>query len=252
MTAVLSLTHRELRRFYRQRSRIIGSLATPIVFWVLLGTGLTAAFPQANGAGGRGFIEFFFPANLVMTLLFTSIFSTISIIEDRHQGFLQGVLVSPVSAFSLVGGKVFGGATIATFQGLLFLALAPAAGFHLSATSVLLALGAMVVMGFTLTAIGFLFAWRIDSVQGFHSMMNLLLFPMWLISGAFFPLSSAPYWLQWIMKINPLTYGVLALQQSLYVGTPTGEFFRGVVGCFLFGVVFYFLSMITVTQGGRK
>src|SRR4029077_5970708 len=126
----LSMVKRELLRFYRQRSRIVGSLATPVVFWILLGTGLQAAFP--GGAGSQSsFVQFFYPANLVMTLLFTSIFSTISIIEDRNEGFLQAVLVAPVSSVAIVGGKVWGGAIIGLFQGILFLLLAPLAGFSM-------------------------------------------------------------------------------------------------------------------------
>ena len=128
LTGSTTLLRRELIRFYRQRSRIIGSLAMPVIVWGLLGTGLQAAFPSGMGQETREFLKYFFPGNLILTLLFTAIFSTISVIEDRNEGFLQSVLVSPLSPLGLVLGKVVGGALIAFFQGLVFLSLAPSEG----------------------------------------------------------------------------------------------------------------------------
>lgn len=241
----LSLVQRELRRFYRQRSRIVGSLGTPVIFWVLLGTGLQAAFP---GGGQGSFVQYFYPANLVMTLLFASIFSTISIIEDRHEGFLQSVLVAPVSPGAVVGGKVLGGALIGTFQGILFLCLSPFAGFSMGITGAAFALVSMFALSLTMTALGFIFAWRLDSVQGFHSIMNLLLFPMWLMSGSFFPLFKAPLWLKPIMYMNPLTYGVASLQQALHWdkgGIDTLSYPLGIAITLLFGIGFYLIAIRT-------
>ncbi len=126
----LSLCWRELIRFVRQRSRIIGALATPILFWIVIGAGMGRSF-RADMPGGSNFIEYFFPGTLVMILLFTAIFSEISIIEDRREGFLQSVLVAPVSRMAIVLGKVLGGTILATAQGLLFLLLAPLVGIHL-------------------------------------------------------------------------------------------------------------------------
>jgi len=203
-----TLCRRDLVRFFRQRSRIIGVLGTPLIFWGLIGSGFN-------------YMQYLYPGTLVQILLFTSIFSTISIIQDRQQGFLQGVLVAPVSRSAIVLGKVLGGTAIALTQGALFLLLAPLVGIHPGALGWLAALGVMALISFGLTALGVLLAWRFDSVQGFHSIMNLLLMPMWLLSGAVFPPEKAIPWVRVAMVGNPLTYGVSALRQVL-TGEGTG------------------------------
>src|SRR5262249_16647376 len=145
--------------------------------------------------------------------------STISIIEDRREGFLQSVLVAPVSRFAVVLGKALGGTILATAQGVIFLLLAPTVGISFTVTSALLALLIMLIVSFALTSLGSCIAWRMSSTQGFHAIMNLFLMPMWFLSGALFPsdgVAFAP--LRWIMQINPLTYGLAALQRALYWG----------------------------------
>lgn len=233
-----TLAQRELLRFYRQRSRIIGSLAMPVIVWALLGTGLQAAFPSGVGKETREFLKYFFPGNLILTLLFTSIFSTISVIEDRNEGFLQGVLVSPLKPISTVLGKVMGGSLIAFFQGAIFLALAPLAGFHFSPQDFGLICLSIFSTAFTMTTLGFLFAWKLDSVQGFHAIMNLVLFPMWLLCGAFFPVESASTYLKPIMLINPLTYGMSSLKGAMAGGVILSQFFFQVATVIGFGLVF--------------
>jgi ABC-2 type transport system permease protein len=218
--AVWSLWRRDVVRFLRQPSRIVGALATPLVFWALLGSGLNRAFVPGGGAA-TGYLAFFFPGTIALVLLFTAIFSTISVIEDRQQGFLQGVLVAPVPRLAIVAGKLLGGTTLAVGQAMLCLLVAPLAGIHLGlATLPLLAL-VLVLMGLALTGLGFLLAWSLESTQGFHAIMNLLLVPMWLLSGAVFPVATAARWLQPIMLANPLTYGVGALQ-ALMLGPGAG------------------------------
>lgn len=217
MMAVYTLWKRELVRFFRQPSRIAGAAGSPLIFWVLIGSGLSGSF---RGPGDVSYLEYFFPGTMVLTLLFAAIFSTISVIEDRNQGFLQGVLVAPVPRASIAAGKVLGGATLAWLQSVIFLALAPLAGIRLTLSSILAAAGVLAVLGIALTAVGFAFAWKVDSVQGFHAVMNLLLVPMWLLSGAFFPPSGAPGWLAAVMRANPLTYGVAALRWALYGSAP--------------------------------
>ncbi|HYK90256.1 MAG TPA: ABC transporter permease, partial [Acidobacteriota bacterium] len=155
---------------------------------------------------------------LALILLFTSIFSTISIIEDRQVGFLQAVLVAPVSRSAITLGKILGGTTLALIQALIFLLLAPTVGISLSGEKLLALIGILFLVAFALTAVGFLIAWKMDSTQGFHAIMNLLLMPMWLLSGAFFPSSGAPRWIQAIIRANPLTYGVGAVRRTLYLG----------------------------------
>jgi ABC-2 type transport system permease protein len=205
MLAAWTLCQRDVVRFLRQRSRIIGVLGTPLIFWALLGSGFN-------------YMGYLFPGTLIQVLLFASIFSTISIIQDRQQGFLQGVLVAPVSRASIVLGKVLGGTAIAMAQGTIFLLLGPLVGVRPAFPGWLAALGVMTLVSFGLTALGVLLAWRFDSVQGFHGVMNLLLFPMWLLSGAVFPPAKAVAWVRYAMWANPLTYGVDALRRVL-----TGE-----------------------------
>lgn len=218
--AVFTLWKRELVRFFRQPSRIAGAAGSPLIFWVLIGSGLSGSFRLPGGPSDLSYLEYFFPGTMVLTLLFAAIFSTISVIEDRNQGFLQGVLVAPVPRASIAAGKVLGGATLAWLQSVIFLALAPLSGIRLTLSSILAAAGVLAVLGIGLTAVGFAFAWRVDSVQGFHAVMNLLLVPMWLLSGAFFPPSGAPGWLAAVMRANPLTYGVAALRWALYGSAP--------------------------------
>lgn len=221
--AVWSLARRELVRFFRQPSRVAGAAGTPLLFWALLGTGLSSSFKMPGGASGLSYKDYFFPGTIFLVVLFASIFSTISVIEDRNQGFLQGVLAAPIGRLSIVGGKILGGGAIAWLQGILFLLLAPFAGIHLTVGSALGAGAVLALVAVSLCAIGFAFAWRVDSVQGFHAVMNLLLFPMWLLSGSFFPLEGAPGWLAFLMRINPLTYGLAALRSLLYGAPPASS-----------------------------
>lgn len=206
------LFKREVVRFLRQRSRIIGAVGTPLLFWVLIGFGLSHSF----AVDSLSYLHYFFPGIIVMTLLFTAIFSTISIIEDRREGFLQGVLVAPISRLSFVMGKLLGGALLATLQGCLFLLVTPLLGIKLGAADILLTALNMFLLSVGLTGLGFFIAWRLDSTQGFHAVMNLFLMPLWFLSGSVFPVTGAPRWLELLMRINPLTYGVAALQKIFY------------------------------------
>ena len=209
-----TLGWREIVRFYRDRSRVIGSLAPPLLFWVMIGFGLGGSF-QSPGASKVGYLHFLFSGTAVLIVLFTAIFSTISIIEDRREGFMQSVLVAPVSRGAIVLGKILGGSAVALLQGLIFVVLAPLAGIPIGFVQGVSLVGVMFGIAFALTGLGFLIAWRMQSTQGFHAIMNLFLMPMWLLSGSLFPLSGAAPWLKWIMVFNPLTYGVSAFQRVL-------------------------------------
>ncbi|MCA9234610.1 MAG: ABC transporter permease [Planctomycetales bacterium] len=205
--AALTLAERELVRFFRQRNRVFGGLGQPIIFWLLFSEGL-----RPNDLG----YAHFFPGTLVMILLFTAIFATISVIEDRREGFLQSVLVSPAPRWAMVVGKVLGGAAIALLQALLFLALGWATMPLASSPGELLAaVTLMGVIAVALTALGFSIAWLMESTQGFHAIMSVFLLPMWLLSGAFFP-AGGTGWLAWIVRANPLTYGVAGLRHYLH------------------------------------
>jgi ABC-2 type transport system permease protein len=213
-----TLLWREVVRFCRQRSRVVGALAQPVLFWLLLGGGLGASFRPAGAPPGTAYLEYFYPGMIALVVLFTAVFATISTVEDRQHGFLQGVLVAPVPRASIVLGQALGGTTLALGQGLLLLLLAPLLGIPLTVAAVLAAAAVMVLMAFALTSLGLVIAWRMDSTQGFHAIMNLILIPLWLLSGAFFPASGVPGWLHWIMRLDPLTYGVAALRRALYLG----------------------------------
>jgi ABC-type transport system involved in cytochrome c biogenesis permease component len=169
--SVGTLWLREIRSFYRQRSRVIGGLATPLVFWLLLGSGFGTSLRVSSGAG---YLEFFFPGTLALVILFTAIFSNISVIEDRREGFLLSVLVAPVSRLALVLGKILGATTIGVLQGLLLLPLAPLAGLPLDVARLPALVGCMVLVAFGLTGLGFFFAWWLNSVQGFHEADKIL------------------------------------------------------------------------------
>src|ERR1051325_1565724 len=193
--AIWTLCSRELVRFYRQRNRVIGALGSPLVFWLLIGSGMSgvgASFKPFAGHEGMTAIEYLYPGTMALILLFTAIFSTISIIEDRREGFLQSVLVAPIPRMSIVLGKILGGAVLAVSQGLLFLVLAPTVHIWPKPLSLVVVVIVMFLVAFGLTGLGVCIAWKMDSTQGFHAIMNLFLIPMWLLSGALFPASGAP------------------------------------------------------------
>jgi ABC-2 type transport system permease protein len=217
---VATLWWREMVRFCRQRSRLVGAFVQPLVFWLLLGGGLRASFRPPGAPPGASYVEYIYPGIIAMILLFTAIFATISVVEDRREGFLQGVLVAPVPRPAIVLGQALGCTTLAVAQGVIFLLLAPAAGIGLSLRSVLLVTAVMTLVAFGLASLGLALAWRLDSTQGFHAIMNLILLPMWVLSGAFFPAAGVPAALAWIMRANPLTYGMAALRRALYLGNP--------------------------------
>jgi ABC-2 type transport system permease protein len=218
LLAVWSLASREWIRFFRQRTRLIGALGQPILFWILFGAGLRGSFaPPAWAPRNMSYQEYFFPGVAVMIVLFTAIFSTISIIEDRREGFLQGVLVAPISRLAIVLGKLCGGSALAVIQAGFFLALAPLLGLKISVLAGIQVVLFLTLLALALTALGFLIAWPLDSTQGFHAIMSMFLLPMWLLSGAFFPAGDSG-WLRWIICFNPLTYGVAGLRRLLYSG----------------------------------
>ncbi len=206
-----ALWQREVRGFYRQRARVMAGLVTPLIFWLALGSGFGASLQTPAG----GYMEFFFPGAVALVVLFASIFANISVIEDRREGFLLSVLVAPTPRLAMVLGKILGATTVGAVQGALFLPLIPLLGIPVSAAGLPAAGAAVALMAFGLTSIGFFFAWWLNSIQGFHSVMNVVLMPMWLLSGGLFPFEGAHWTMAMLMRLNPLFYGVTALRRAL-------------------------------------
>jgi ABC-2 type transport system permease protein len=211
-----ALLSREVIRFVRQKSRLFGALGQPLIFWLLLGAGLGGMFQLPESYTELSYLEYLYPGIIGLIVLFTAIFSTISVIEDRNAGFLQGVLAAPVPRSGIVLGKIMGGVVMALLQASLMLLAIPFLDVSVSALRFIQLFLGIIVIAFALTSLGYIIAWPMESTQGFHSIMNVLLIPMWLLSGAFFPAEGLPFWLSWIMVINPLTYGMNLIHGLLY------------------------------------
>ena len=197
-----TLWRREMVRFWREKARVLGFVGSPLVFWLVIGSGF-------------GNLGFFFPGALTLTVMMSAVFSSMSLIEDRREGFLLSMLVSPAPRSAMVCGKILGSATLAWWQGLIFLAFLPLTRLHPSPLALVELAGALYLISFTFTALGFLLAWKMDSTQGFHGVANLLLFPLWMVSGALFPATNAHGWMRWLMTVNPLTYALAILRGLL-------------------------------------
>lgn len=213
---VAVLWQRDIVRFFRERTRVVGALLQPLIFWFVIGSGLSPTF-HMQSASQVTYREFFFPGVILMVVLFTSIFATMSLIEDRHNGFMQAVLVGPGSRGAVVLGKSLGSTTVALVQASLFVLLAPLAGFHYSTIDWPLLALALVLTSLALTTTGFAVAWWLDSTQGYHVVMSVLLLPLWILSGSMFP---APRALEHILVFNPMTHAVGAIRRALYAGSP--------------------------------
>ena len=253
MLPAFTLWWREIVRFYRQPTRVVGVLASPLVFWLVIGSGFGTSFRSGVGPGQQHYLDYFYPGALIMIVLFTSIFTMMSVIEDRKEGFLLSVLVAPVPRTAIVLGKVLGGTTLSAIQGMIFQIFAPFAGVHLGLVQVLLAAVVVFLVSFALTALGFAIAWPMDSSQAFHGIVNLFLIPLWLLSGALFPLEGASGWIRVIMRLNPLTYGVEALRGLLYPGAETTfPLSSAMATLVLFSLVMFGLAFLMANRRTRS
>jgi ABC-2 type transport system permease protein len=213
MRAVYILWLRQLKRYSRSRSRMIGSLGQPLLFLLALGFGFAPTFSKA---GGGSYITFIAPGIISMGILFTAVFSGIEIIWDRQFGFLKETLVAPVSRIGIVLGRVLGGATVAMIQGTVVLIVCLVAGFRFDQTVFLpLALVFMFLIALLFTAIGTSIGSVLQDMQGFPLVMNFLVMPLFFFSNALFPIQGLPKALQMIVRFNPVTYGVDGLRGSL-------------------------------------
>jgi len=213
MQAIITIWQREIIRYWRDKTRIISTFFQPLMFLAIFGAGLSQTMSAGNF--GIDFIQFMYPGIIAMSVMGVAFFSTISTVWDREFGFLKEILVAPVSRVSITIGKTLGATTIAALQGFILLALAPAVGVTIQLAMIPKLLFFMILLAFTISGMGLLIASLMKTTESFGLLMQLLIFPMFFISGAFFPLTSVPAWMSVLAKINPLTYGVDALRQVL-------------------------------------
>ncbi|MGH6990152.1 MAG: ABC transporter permease [Stellaceae bacterium] len=213
MNGVYVMWLRELKRFYRSKSRIVGALGQPILFLVALGYGLGPVFAKA---GQGNYLDFLAPGIIGMSIIFTAIFNGMQVIWDRQFGFLKETLVAPVSRVSIMFGRTLGGATVAAVQGTLVLIIAAIAGFRpASWVGIAPAIVVMMLIALLFSALGMAIASKLRDMQGFQLTMNFLVMPIFFLSGALFPLTGVPAALFWVARIDPLSYGVDALRYFL-------------------------------------
>ena len=219
LRAVSIVWRRELIRFRSDRLRAITSLVQPVLFLFVLGTGLSRLASRGLPVG-VDFRTFIYPGVLAMSVLFTAIFSAASIVWDREFGFLREMLVAPVRRWAIVIGKCLGGATVATFQGLIFLALAGVAHVPYDPVLLLTLVGELLLLSFTLTAFGVMMAARIKQIQAFMALTQLFVLPLFFLSGALYPLNGLPAWLTVLTRIDPLTYIVDPMRHAVFDHLP--------------------------------
>jgi ABC-2 type transport system permease protein len=216
LRAVSIVWQRELIRFRRDRLRAVTSLIQPLLFLLVLGTGLSS-LAKGSMPPGVSFKAFIYPGVLAMSVMFTAIFSAASIVWDREFGFLREMLVAPVSRSAIVIGKIFGGATIATFQGIIMLALAGLADVPYNPVLLLTLAAELFLLAFTLTSFGVMMAARITQFQAFMALTQMLVLPLFFLSGALYPLTGLPAWLSFLTRIDPLTYVVGPMRHAVFI-----------------------------------
>ncbi|WP_242338733.1 MULTISPECIES: ABC transporter ATP-binding protein/permease [Anaeromyxobacter] len=254
LATVAVLARRDLVRFFRQPSRLVGALGQPVIFWLVIGSGFGETFRMPGSS--VPYLAYFFPGVVLMVVLFASIFTTASVIEDRHRGFLQSVLAAPGSRVALAVGKTLGSAAVALTQAALFLALAPLAGFGYASVHWPLLLGALALAAVALAALGFAVAWGLDNVQGYHAIQMTLLVPLWVVSGAMFPAPSGTGALAAVMRANPLAYAVSAARRALggpaAPGALAGSGARDLAVCALFTAAALALGALATRRAPRS
>lgn len=219
LKAIYTIWLRDLIRFIRERNRIVGMLGQPLLYLAIVGNGFAASFRLPYTPPGFSYLKFMYPGIIGMSVLFTAVFSAMSIVWDREFGFLKEVLVAPVPRWTVAIGKTLGGSTVAMIQGAILLILAPVIGVHLSLLEALEILGILFIIAFALTSFGITVASRMQSMEGFQMIMNFLIMPLFFLSGALFPLRGVAGWMNTLMRIDPLTYGVDGLR-NVFFTTP--------------------------------
>ncbi|MEQ6376087.1 ABC transporter permease [Bacillaceae bacterium S4-13-56] len=212
MEGIFAIWQRDVIKFTRDRARLLGSFAMPVMFLLIFGSGMSGTMKFMLSAGGGSpdfdYVSFIFPGIVAMTLLTTSIFSSLSVIQDKEFGYMREILVSPISRVNIAIGKVLGGATVALLQGLLMFLLVPLIGVEVQWSSIFLLIPVMFLISSALSSLGLLIASTLTSTEGFQFIVQILIMPMIFLSGALFPINNMPAWMDFLVKINPVTYGV--------------------------------------------
>jgi ABC-2 type transport system permease protein len=222
--AVYIIWYRDIIRFWRDRVRLVMSLAQPILYLAIFGVGLSSTLGKSGSLGGAGlpasfsYIQFMYPGVLGMAVLFTAIFSAMSVVWDREFGFLREILVAPISRSAVALGKALGGATQAALQGVVMLVFAPFVGVHLTVVSVLEVIPLLFLLAFALTSFGVAISARLKTMQGFQVVMNFLMMPMFFLSGALFPLRGLPGWMTVLTRFDPVAYGIAPVRSAILGG----------------------------------
>lgn len=245
LEGIYTIWRRENIRFLRYRSRIVTSVVTPLLWLVVFGTGFGAAVRFGGIAGG--YQAFLFPGIIGMTVLFSSLFSGVSVIMDRQYGFLKEMFVAPISRSSIVFGKALGASTTAMIQGTIILLLAFLLNIQLTVLGFIAAMIIMIIMSLGLVGIGLFISAFMESMEGFNLIMNFVVMPMFFLSGALFPISNLPEWLTAAVYIDPLTYGVDALRYAI-LGKSAIPIYIDVAVIMVFAVIMIFLSAYAFTK----
>lgn len=236
--AAEALVRRELIRFWREKARVAGFVAAPFLFWIVV---------------SAGFNDFqrFFAGSIALSLMFSAVFSNMTLIDDRKEGFLAGMLVSPAPRSAIVFGKAGGSALLAWLQSLIFLCCLPLAGMHPDFFAFLAAAGVLALISALFTLLGFVCAWKMPSTQAFHGIINLILMPMWMLSGSLFPYEKAHFTMQWLMRVNPMTYAMSLLNQCIQ-GQGTFDPLVSLAVVLAWTAVLFFLSLFLVRNHGTR
>jgi daunorubicin resistance ABC transporter membrane protein len=250
---VAVLARRDLVRFFRQPSRLVGALGQPVIFWAMIGGGLSGTF-RMPGADVP-YLAYFFPGVVLMVVLFAAIFTTASVIEDRHRGFLQSVQAGPGSRAALATGKTFGSAAVALTQAALFLLLAPLAGYPYASVNWPLLVMALALAAIALAALGFAVAWALDNVQGYHAIQMTVLVPLWVVSGAMFPPPAGHPAIAAAMHANPVAHAVSAVRRALAgpgaPGALPGSSAQDLAVCALFAAAALAVAVLSTRRASR-
>ncbi|MBJ7609181.1 MAG: ABC transporter permease [Candidatus Dormibacteraeota bacterium] len=222
--AVYIIWYRDIVRFRRDRVRLVMSLAQPVLYLVIFGVGLSSSIGRGGSLGAGlpasfSYLQFMYPGVLGMAVLFTAIFSAMSVVWDREFGFLREILVAPISRSAVALGKTLGGATQAALQGVVMLVFAPIIGVHLTVVSVLETIPLLFLLAFALTSLGVALSARLKTMQGFQVVMNFLMMPMFFLSGALFPLRNLPGWMTVLTRFDPVAYGIAPVRSAILAGS---------------------------------